>query len=626
MNDLSPSSLRLTMSTIVQRALAVLEHSEDADAAHGTHAALSGVLDTVCTAPLAEDVDFVQAARAFGLTPSDRVILWLMIELEVSGTLATRMMSFATGEDAARPRMDLLVRLSRLLGGAGDAATLLRGPLFEHGLIRPIPGRLPLVLSPLAICDCVLAALGLPSGVRFDPVGATDTDCPDSYTQAAADIVHALDKRQVCVALRGGATGDQRMMAQAIGAAMGVDAVLIPQTMRDDPALGAALTLGRKLAVEEIGGAPGSRTKLAVLTQYKGPRIVISGTDGGVEVSGYDVIDTQLPDISEAEGTAIWRDVLENVDTKVACPLGLGPSTLNAIGARVAVARPEQRSYRIAAGAQSRSAIEPHGQLVSSHVSDDALVVSARLRGEFALLLARCRQRRARHANLGPAFHARGRETGVRALLCGTSGGGKTLACSWLATQLDMPLFKVDLASVVSKYIGETEENLARVLDRAEAADVMLLFDEADALFGSRTETKDSSDRFANNQTNYLLTRIENHNGIVLLTTNARQRIDAAFARRIDQVIDMPSPDARQRRTLWQAHLGTAAQISPAELLRLANAADVSGGHIRAIVSTAAVMACADHRPINFVDLCRALEQHFKGIGRTPPSGLEIGM
>ncbi len=622
MNDLSPSPLRLTLSTIVQRALGVMEKPGNTEAAH---AALSGLLDTVCAAPLAEDRHFVQAADALGLEPKDQVILWLMIELEVSGDLATQMSSFTTGEDRTRPRVDFLVRLSRLLGGAGDARSLLRGPLFENGLIRPIPGRLPLILSPLAVCDCVLAALGLPSSVRLDPVGAGQLTCPDSYIQAAADMVHALGVRQVCVALRGGATGDQRMMAQALGCAMGLQPVLIPEGLRDDPALGAALTLGRKLAVEDISSAPGSRTKLANLTQYKGPRVVLAGADGGLDVSGYDVIDTQLPDISDTEGHAIWRDVLGDADIGITCPMGLGPSTLNAIGARVAMARPEHRSYRMAAGAESRSTIEPHGQLVASHVTGDALIVSNKLRGEFALLLERCRQRRDVRQDLGPAFHARGTDAGVRALLCGTSGGGKTLACSWLATQLDMPLFKVDLASVVSKYIGETEENLARVLDRAEAADVMLLFDEADALFGSRTDTKDSSDRFANNQTNYLLTRIENHNGIVLLTTNARQRIDGAFARRIDQVIDMPSPDARQRRTLWQAHLGTAAQITPAELMRLANAADVSGGHIRAIVSTAAVMARCDQRQINFADLCHALEAHFKGIGRTPPSGLGTG-
>ncbi|MGC1494426.1 MAG: ATP-binding protein [Sulfitobacter sp.] len=623
MNDLSPSPLRLTLSTIVQRALSVMEQADDTEAAH---AALSGLLDTVCTAPLAEDRHFVQASAALGLAPWDQVILWLMIELEVSGDLATRMASFATGEDPTRPRLDFLVRLSRLLGGSGDARAMLRGALFENGLIRPIPGRLPLVLAPLAICDCVLAALNLPSSVRFDPVGTGHLRCPESYTQAAAEMVHTLAARQVCVALRGGAKGDQGMMAQALGGALGLEAVLIPEGLRDDPALGAALTLGRKLAVEDISGAPGSRTKLAHLAQYKGPRVVLSGADGGLDVSGYDVIDTQLPDISNAEGRAIWQDVLAGADTDCTCPPGLGPSTLNAIGARMAMSAPEHRRYRVAAGAESRSTIEPHGQLVAAHVTDDALVVSDRLRGEFALLLERCRQRRDIRQDLGPAFHARGTDAGVRALLCGTSGGGKTLACSWLATQLDMPLFKVDLASVVSKYIGETEENLARVLDRAEAADVMLLFDEADALFGSRTETKDSSDRFANNQTNYLLTRIENHNGIVLLTTNARQRIDGAFARRIDQVIDMPSPDARQRRTLWQAHLGRAAQITPAELMRLANAADVSGGHIRAIVSTAAVLARSDHRQINFSDLCRALEAHFKGIGRTPPSGLGTGM
>src|SRR5207302_11471594 len=140
---------------------------------------------------------------------------------------------------------------------------------------------------------------------------------------------------------------------------------------------------------------------------------------------------------------------------------------------------------------------------------------------------------------------------GVRALFLGPSGTGKTLAAGWLATQLGLPLFRVDLASITSKYIGETEKNLSQLLARAEHAEVVLLFDEADSLFGKRTDVKDSNDRFANAQTNYLLQRIETFDGIALLTSNSRSRFDAAFSRRLDLIIEFPMPGPEERRAAW---------------------------------------------------------------------------
>lgn len=238
---------------------------------------------------------------------------------------------------------------------------------------------------------------------------------------------------------------------------------------------------------------------------------------------------------------------------------------------------------------------------------------------ELDLLLARCRLSD-RLADRGPA--AGPPVKGVRALFSGPSGGGKTLACSWLATRLGLPLFKVDLASVVSKYIGETEENLSRLLDCAEAADLVLLFDEADSLFGARTETKDSSDRFANNQTNYLLSRIENFDGIVLLTTNGRQRLDNAFARRLDQVIEVPVPGPKERRAIWRATLPADHGLSAREMNRLAIALDLAGGHIRNIAQTAAILAIESGTPVGFAEIRRAAEVEYRKLGKPPPSDL----
>ena len=154
----------------------------------------------------------------------------------------------------------------------------------------------------------------------------------------------------------------------------------------------------------------------------------------------------------------------------------------------------------------------------------------------------------------------------------------------------------MDLASVTSKYIGETEKNLAELFGRAEHAEVVLLFDEADSLFGKRTDVKDSNDRFANQQTNYLLQRIESFEGITLLTSNSRARFDSAFTRRLDAIIEFLAPGPVERRALWLAHLGAANTLDAVALNRLAANCDLAGGHIRNVVLGAAALAGAGAR------------------------------
>ncbi|MGB8167681.1 MAG: ATP-binding protein, partial [Chthoniobacteraceae bacterium] len=243
------------------------------------------------------------------------------------------------------------------------------------------------------------------------------------------------------------------------------------------------------------------------------------------------------------------------------------------------------------------------------------------LRAGLEALMLRCRMRDELVAGLGVSATTRYRP-GVRALFTGPSGTGKTLAAGWIASRLGLPLFRVDLASVTSKYIGETEKNLAQLLARAEQAEVILLFDEADSLFGKRTDISDSNDRFANAQTNYLLQRIENYDGIVLLTSNSQARFDTAFARRIDFVVEFSPPGPDERRAIWLSHLGARTAVAPAELNRLSALIDFSGGHIRNVVLAAAVHARLESRPIAFPDLVRAAETELRKLGRQTPIDL----
>jgi len=175
---------------------------------------------------------------------------------------------------------------------------------------------------------------------------------------------------------------------------------------------------------------------------------------------------------------------------------------------------------------------------------------------------------------------------------------------------------------VTSKYIGETEKNLAQLLSRAEHAEVVLLFDEADSMFGSRTDVKDSNDRFANAQTNYLLQRIESFDGIVLLTSNSRARFDPAFFRRLDAIVEFPPPGPMERRSLWQAHLGNGHSLSDAELNQLSAVADLLGGNIRNAVLTASLLARSKVGRIGYGDILEALGDEYRKLGRQVPSEL----
>src|SRR6202041_2695784 len=149
-------------------------------------------------------------------------------------------------------------------------------------------------------------------------------------------------------------------------------------------------------------------------------------------------------------------------------------------------------------------------------------------------------------------FAARGRRgLGMSALFCGPSGTGKTLAAEVLARDLQLDLYRIDLSGVVSKYIGETEKNLKQVFDAAETGGVMLLFDEADAIFGKRGEVKDSHDRYANIEVGYLLQRMEAYQGLAILTTNMRTSLDHSFQRRLRFTVNFPFPDSAQRQAIW---------------------------------------------------------------------------
>lgn len=215
------------------------------------------------------------------------------------------------------------------------------------------------------------------------------------------------------------------------------------------------------------------------------------------------------------------------------------------------------------------------------------------------------------------------RGLGISALFSGVSGTGKTMASEVLANELKLDLYRIDLSQVVSKYIGETEKNLRRVFDAADEGGAILLFDEADALFGKRSEVKDSHDRYANVEISYLLQRMEAYQGLAILTTNMREALDPAFMRRIRFIIEFPFPDAVQREEIWRRIFPEKTPVSdlaPAKLARLG----ITGGNIRNIALYSAFLAAETGEPVQMAHLLRAAQVEYAKLEK-PLSAAEIG-
>ena len=209
-----------------------------------------------------------------------------------------------------------------------------------------------------------------------------------------------------------------------------------------------------------------------------------------------------------------------------------------------------------------------------------------------------------------------GRGDGLTAMFSGPSGTGKTLAAEVIARELGVDLHTVDLATVVDKYIGETEKNLDRIFDEAEQVNTVLFFDEADALFGKRSEVRDARDRYANVEVAYLLQRMERFDGLAILATNLRLNIDDAFARRLDVTVDFPKPRSAERLRLWVHLVGRHLPLDDTvDLPFLAESFDLAGGSIRNIVVTAAYLAAEAGRDATMTDFVRGVAREYNKLG-----------
>jgi len=529
-----------------------------------------------------------------------------------------------------RPRLGLVVRIAeylhipqaqaQLVEGAARAAQVLRIEIAPHQTLPEATLHMPLAL--------VMALQG--RGQRWPGVdhSARGVDwLTASVREDATRQARALPPQGVLV-VRSQHPDEARAacaaMAQSLGRTLAVLAGPVPE------GLGAWADFVGAVPVFVPELAPGEVFEVPELPGHSGPVLVATAVDGNVIWRGDAPPEWRLPMPDVVERRALWLQHLGHE------PLAATMAGLQR-GGSFSIEHTASRARHLARVASSDVITQEHAcqalragtpgalgslaELVPDAIDNEAMVMAAPLRQELESLVARCRLREGLAQGLGEAARARYRP-GVRALLVGPSGTGKTLAAGWLATRLGLPLYRVDVASVSSKYIGETEKNLARLFARAEHSEVLLLFDEADSLFGKRTDVKDAHDRYANAQTNYLLQRMETFEGIALLTSNSRSRFDAAFTRRLDAILEFPAPAPHERRQLWRAHLGGQHGLSDAQLNQLAAACDLAGGQVRNATLRAAASAGAQLRVPQFADVIDAVAAEYRKLGRQVPSAL----
>ncbi len=521
---------------------------------------------------------------------------------------------------------------------------IVTGPAVESGLLQLINENAPLAervaTIPIPLCLALSGRDAAWPAAVLGLDGVPEIPLPSSVLNEARRQASALaaGTRNVLV-VRSSAAAEARGVAAEIAHALGRRPLFIEIERPGNASksnstlsgLAPFLLLRQLLPVFCFDPGPGERRVVPALPYYPGPSLALCGHEGSIEAHGETPIMWSVGVPTREERRHLWQVAIgdEQLAARMASDYRHGSGRIAQLGRLVRQrclldGRTDANFSDIAAAswAGQGSGLETLAQPLTDIIPDEALVAGSQLRDELSRLLLRCQRRESLIDGLGASALARYRP-GVRILFTGQSGTGKTLAAGWLAAQLGLPLYRADLAAVTSKYIGETEKNLAQLMARAEEAGIILLFDEADSLFGKRTEVKESNDRFANAQTNYLLQRIETFDGIALLTSNSRARFDPAFCRRLDMIIEFPLPGPEERRLLWLSHLGAHHQLSHKELNQIAAAADLAGGHIRNAVLTAAVLAEARGRLIEYSDVYVGLNDEYRKLGRQTPPELQ---
>ncbi len=569
-------------------------------------------------------------ARAFGLSPFEVDILLLTAGVEIDGDIANRC---ATVNGTATATYATVNTALVALPDPHWSALARTGPL-RHWRLVEVADHGPFTTRALGVDERVVHFLlgvnaldaRLDGWVRRHPV---PTLVAAGHRETALAIAGELDgtpQRPPVIQLvgddRDGRHDTAALVAEELGLALYiVDAAEIPARPTERVAFQAlwfreSVLLGAALLID-LGEAPAPVLPDGLSDQFGG-LVFVSGRDP--VALERDVIRVEIGRPSPAERSRLWAAAL-GADTDIGGDRLLALAGQYRLGTRAisraaAESRTATRGGRDAFGAAAAAAaIETRHDLgalakrVRALATWHDLVVPADVLAALHDIAGQVRARATVYEAWG--FGPEGaRGLGISAMFAGESGTGKTMAAEVLANELDVDLFRVDLSAVVSKYIGETEKNLSAIFDAAEDGSAILLFDEADALFGKRSEVRDSHDRYANVEVSYLLQRMEEYTGLAILTTNAKPALDRAFQRRLRFVIQFPFPDAADRERIWRVVFPAETPLGRVDWGKLARL-NISGGSIRAVAMNAAFKAAASGQPIGMSHLLDAARTEY---------------
>ena len=583
-------------------------------------------------------------ARRFGLAPAEVDLLLVALAPDVDARFE-RLYAYLQ-DDVTRRRPGIGLAIELLAGPASEAelrAALRSGAaLLADGLLLVDDRDRPLLTRALRVPDRVTAFLlgdDRPDAevarlLEPLPPGAADGGAIARTRAAGARLWYVREASVgagIGLAAAGlSADGDRVLNVDLARLEPGEDAgAQVSAVIREAALLGAGLVAG-----PVDGLAESTRAALRLLVEARTP-VALHGMRAWDPAWGREVpVLLEAAPTPEDERARFWALALaaagvatdqdgstgEAGDATRAfrlTPVQIQRAARAAGLAATAEGRPIAAAHvQAGARAQNAAGLDRLARRIAPAATWDDLVLPPRARGQLTDLLNRARNRE-RVLNGWGMGAGPNRGAGLTALFAGDSGTGKTLSAEVLAAGLGLDLYLIDLSTVVDKYIGETEKNLDRIFAEADRVNGVLLFDEADAIFGKRSEVKDARDRYANVEIAYLLQRMERFDGLAVLTTNLRANLDEAFLRRLDVIVDFPLPDEEERRRLWQLHLRPGLPVGPdVDLGFLAASFRISGGSIRNICVTAAFLAAAEDRAATMGDLVRATEREYDKLGR----------
>ena len=574
--------------------------------------------------------------RRLALTRFERDLLLLCAAVEVDTGFASLC---ARAQDGARPYPTFALALAALPDPAWEALSPER-PLRYWRLIDIAQAsgqslttsalradeRIVNYLKGLNYLDDRLAPL-------LAPLGAADPrDLPPSQQQVVDAIGARLDtapgdRRLPVVQLLGRDTPTKELVASAVAAHLGLRVFrlqvgALPTQPADLEAFARlwhreSLLLPAALYVEsESGDVDGTRLQAIQFLLARLNAVVFLDTQDVWHGLGPSALAVEVAKPTPVEQETAWRGVL--ADTAGDSPARLAGQFDLSVPAIREIARQAE-----ATPADARPAALWHGALAAARPRLDALAQRIEPKATWDDLvlpeadMALLRQIAAQVGARSTVYDTWGfrdktsRGLGISALFCGESGTGKTMAAEVLAGHLELHVYRIDLSAVVSKYIGQTEKNLRRLFDAAEDGGAVLFFDEADALFGKRSEVKDSHDRYANIEVNYLLQRMESYRGLAILATNMRSALDAAFLRRLRFIVTFAFPGIVERRLIWQKVFPARTPTSGLDFDRLARL-NVTGGHVHNIAMNAAFLAAQAGTPVTMPIVLTAARTEFR--------------